>query len=1269
MASGSIFSDINPATTSGTQLATILNDFKDAVRAGFCTNGGSRPTNLGTGGYWIDQQNDPIWSYKMFDGTTDREIFQLNTTTGAVTISSSGEQSTITKISDDALGPVLKFLKARTTGDQTQDGDSIGDIEFTATNDAAGEELSMRVRVVATDNATVGAHGSDMTIEGTPDGGATMSEIIRVKGDGKVGLGTSTPGERLHVNGASSNTNAKIQNTEDSTTAPKVALKKSRIAGSGQTQTSDELGNVDFLGTDQNGAEVVVARVKSVAAENSTDTQHGGTYEIQTVANGATALVARLSIDNAGKVTISGDLQVDGTTTTVNSTTLDVTDSNVTLNKGGNAASGVDAGITVEMSDATDVVIEHNTALASKWQAGEQGSEAEVTTVSHTQTLTNKTINGGVYDLLEMVQQTTPANPAAGRFKLYFKSDGNLYKLDSAGTEAQVGGGGGSALEIKDEGVTVDAAVTEINVTGGGATAVQSSPGVVQINIPGGGGSINLAEHFNLYSAVVTNNGTAAITTQSQTFVQSVNRTALGVVDVVFTPGFFSQIPTVHATINEQDSNGDEGCFISAITTSGFTLNTTADSAAFDQDFSFECMRQGTDYDTSASNTNFYGAVIDNNGATASVTSQSQSFIQSVTRTATGTVDVVFNTSFFGQVPAVYGSINNLALQGDEGVFFQSVTAAGLTYRTTADSIAHDVPITIHVARQGADLQGNLTNEESCFAAKIQNNGTSTITSQGRTFIQSVSRTGLGVTDVTFTPGFFTAIPSLTGAIEQTATNGDEGLFIYNITTSGCTCETTADSAQFDQDFTLSAIRQASDYIIPSGGGTTVVNVVEDYYRQSGFVSKNGSNQCLLKTVEDNNSPTLFTYTEPGGDHSRFTFVEAASFHCSFSTTGADNSQFIEWYNSSDSLISSSSDSVNSTGDKTCKALVGQADVGDYLVAVSLVSPADSATDVNFSLKALDTALDSNVESIGYNGFTSRNGGGDVLFKTLVQDSGSLKVSDSATDHTRYEFTQICDFEVMASTQVVTSTTVALIWKNSSDVEIARAQDGQPNGCTQLAGRAAVGDYIIVNMSANPDDNLRTSFHVNAYPVSDTARTTHLMMFSDNDGYNSSRYLLQNQIVDTAGGLVTKSETGSYTRFTFDSACRFSTGTSYEGSNQAVGQFAGPELYTSGDVLKWRGVDRGANGVSAGNMVGFADAGDYLVYHSDTGDSSNSTSTNFWVYASNPGTKTVSDGNGFLGVISSDPVSPTNGESWINSTDKKHKFRFGGTTFSSAAYT
>lgn len=35
----------------------------------------------------------------------------------------------------------------------------------------------------------------------------------------------------------------------------------------------------------------------------------------------------------------------------------------------------------------------------------------------------------------------TPENPAAGYFKHYFKADGNLYKLNSSGTESSVGGG------------------------------------------------------------------------------------------------------------------------------------------------------------------------------------------------------------------------------------------------------------------------------------------------------------------------------------------------------------------------------------------------------------------------------------------------------------------------------------------------------------------------------------------------------------------------------------------------------------------------------------------------------------------------------------------------------------------------------------------------------------------------------------------------------------------------------------------------------------
>ncbi len=59
--------------------------------------------------------------------------------------------------------------------------------------------------------------------------------------------------------------------------------------------------------------------------------------------------------DDTGKVVIAGDLQVDGTTTTINSETVNVTDKNVQLATGStNAAAATGAGITVDLgSDGT----------------------------------------------------------------------------------------------------------------------------------------------------------------------------------------------------------------------------------------------------------------------------------------------------------------------------------------------------------------------------------------------------------------------------------------------------------------------------------------------------------------------------------------------------------------------------------------------------------------------------------------------------------------------------------------------------------------------------------------------------------------------------------------------------------------------------------------------------------------------------------------------------------------------------------------------------
>ncbi len=98
----------------------------------------------------------------------------------------------------------------------------------------------------------------------------------------------------------------------------------------------------------------------------------------------------------SGNVIISGDLTVNGTTTTVNSTNLDVTDQNITVNNGGNDASSEGAGLTVERT-GTNGSIAYENALTSKWKVGALGSESEIITSAGTQTITGtKTFTGSI---------------------------------------------------------------------------------------------------------------------------------------------------------------------------------------------------------------------------------------------------------------------------------------------------------------------------------------------------------------------------------------------------------------------------------------------------------------------------------------------------------------------------------------------------------------------------------------------------------------------------------------------------------------------------------------------------------------------------------------------------------------------------------------------------------------------------------------------------------------------------------------------------------
>jgi len=64
-------------------------------------------------------------------------------------------------------------------------------------------------------------------------------------------------------------------------------------------------------------------------------------------------------------------------------------------------------------------------------------------------------------------QGSTPANPAATKYKLYFKSDGNVYKLNSSGTEAQVDGGGGGSGDVVGPASSTDNAIVRFDLATG----------------------------------------------------------------------------------------------------------------------------------------------------------------------------------------------------------------------------------------------------------------------------------------------------------------------------------------------------------------------------------------------------------------------------------------------------------------------------------------------------------------------------------------------------------------------------------------------------------------------------------------------------------------------------------------------------------------------------------------------------------------------------------------------------------------------------------
>jgi len=184
---------------------------------------------------------------------------------------------------------------------------------------------------------------------------------------GNLGIGTENPARPLEVNSSqisarftSSSTDSQIELVDSGGTAVLGSSSGAFLVQTGsQTRlTISTSGNATFAGT-------VTANGTTLTGNTGTVTGTGTNNRIA-IWNGTTAIdsdsdfyvdgdtIFTTNLEASGNVVVAGNLQVNGTTTTVNQTNLDVADNIIGLNRGLTGTNANDSGIIIERGSSGD---------------------------------------------------------------------------------------------------------------------------------------------------------------------------------------------------------------------------------------------------------------------------------------------------------------------------------------------------------------------------------------------------------------------------------------------------------------------------------------------------------------------------------------------------------------------------------------------------------------------------------------------------------------------------------------------------------------------------------------------------------------------------------------------------------------------------------------------------------------------------------------------------------------------------------------------------
>lgn len=304
---------------------------------------------------------------------------------------------------------------------------------------------------------------------------------------------------------------------------------------------------------------------------NDTTPQLGGNLDVNgnsivSTSNGNITLAP----NGTGKVIISGDLQVGGTTTTINATNLDVADLNITVAKGSaNAAAANGAGLTVDGANATLTYDSTN----DRWAMNKSLATNLVGNVTGNVSGNAGTVTNGVYTTDTGTVTNTMLAGSIANNKLANSSitiNGSAISLGgstSVGTVTSVSGTGTVS------GLSLSGSVTSSgSLTLGGTLDLSSPPAI--------GGTTPSTGAFSTLSATTTGTSQALSITYNPTSTSGVAILATGK-DSQGGTGYFDFLKTTNTTSGatnpnktfRMNSTGNIEIINSAYTTNIFNLS------------------------------------------------------------------------------------------------------------------------------------------------------------------------------------------------------------------------------------------------------------------------------------------------------------------------------------------------------------------------------------------------------------------------------------------------------------------------------------------------------------------------------------------------------------------------------------------------------------------------------------------------------------------------------------------------------------------------